>query len=119
MLIRKNGNVCYNDEFHRYWDEGNEDSKYVSVTTLIHGFSQPFDKEFWSAYKALQKLLPTEKLGDRKKGIFLILTYLIKNYSMLMILLKTILTESSRPFSMNGTRQTEKHAKEVLKYMPI
>lgn len=55
---KTNGNVKYNDEFHMYWDD-NED-KYISVTTLIGKFEQPYDKEFWSAYKAFQKLVPQE-----------------------------------------------------------
>lgn len=55
---KANGNVKYNDEFHVYWDD-NED-KYISVTTLIGKFEQPYDKEFWSAYKAFQKLVPQE-----------------------------------------------------------
>lgn len=66
---KKNGNVCFSEEEHVYFDEGNEDSRYVSVTTLIHGFSQPFDKEFWSAYKALQKLLPAESWAIEKRHL--------------------------------------------------
>ena len=50
---KQNGNVKYSDAEHVYWDdEGN----YISVTTLIGHYCQPFDKEFWSSYKALEKL---------------------------------------------------------------
>ena len=56
QVDKKNGNVCYNDLNHIYWNEKDE-SRYISVTTLIHSFTQPFDKEFWSAYKALEKLI--------------------------------------------------------------
>lgn len=56
---KQNGNVCYNDEKHIYWNE-KDNGKYISVTTLIGKYEQPYDKEFWSAYKALEKLLSPE-----------------------------------------------------------
>lgn len=68
QVDKKNGNVCYNDEAHIYWNE-NDESKYISVTTLIHSFTQPFDKEFWSAYKALEKLIPKESWAIEKKSL--------------------------------------------------
>lgn len=67
-IDKKNGKVCYNDEAHLYWNE-NDESKYISVTTLIHQFTQPFDKEFWSAYKALEKLVPKESWAMEKKSL--------------------------------------------------
>lgn len=68
QVDKKNGNVCYNDEAHIYWNE-NDESKYISVTTLIHSFTQPFDKEFWSAYKALEKLIPKDSWVIEKKSL--------------------------------------------------
>ena len=55
-IDKRNGNCLYNDEKHIYWDEKDE-VKYVSVTTLIHKFTQEFDEEFWSAYKALEAIM--------------------------------------------------------------
>jgi hypothetical protein len=49
------GVVCFNDENHKYFKNGSKDD-FISVTTLIHRFAQEFDEEFWSRYKALQKL---------------------------------------------------------------
>ena len=66
---KQNGPVCFNEEAHLYWDEGNENEKYISVTTLIHNFTQPFDKDFWSAYKALEKLIPKEYWPMEKKSL--------------------------------------------------
>ena len=63
---KSNGNVKYNDENHLYWDDN---GKYVSVTTLIHSFSQPFDEDFWSKYKALEKLLTKEQFKLEKKNL--------------------------------------------------
>lgn len=68
-IDKKNGPVCFNEESHMYWDEENEKEKYVSVTTLIHSFTQPFDKDFWSAYKALEKLIPKEYWAIEKKSL--------------------------------------------------
>ena len=67
-IDKRNGEVCYNDEAHLYWNE-HDNSKYISVTTLIHQFTQPFDKEFWSAYKALEKLIPKDSWGIEKKSL--------------------------------------------------
>lgn len=63
---KRNGSVCFNEENHTYWNE-NDNDKYVSVTTLIERFTQPFDKNFWSAYKALEKLIPADNWKIEKK----------------------------------------------------
>ena len=55
-IDKENGDLKFNEEKHYYWQEGSE-TPYISVTTLIDKFAQPFDKEFWSAYKALEKLV--------------------------------------------------------------
>ena len=65
-INKRNGNVKYNDENHVYWDD---DGKYISVTTLIDQFSQPFDKDFWSAYKALEKILTKDQFKMEKKNL--------------------------------------------------
>ena len=67
-IDKQNGNVCFNDENHCYWNV-NDNEKYISVTTLIHQFTQPFDKEFWSAYKALEKLIPKDSWTIEKKSL--------------------------------------------------
>lgn len=68
-IDKQNGPVCFNEEAHTYWDNGNEQEKYTSVTTLIHSFTQPFDKEFWSAYKALERLIPKDYWNTEKKSL--------------------------------------------------
>lgn len=67
-IDKKNGNVAFNNDEHCYWNV-NDNEKYISVTTLIHRFTQPFDKNFWSAYKALEKLLPKESWAIEKKSL--------------------------------------------------
>jgi len=52
---KANGDICYNDEKHVYWVK-DTDKKCISVTTLIHQYQPPFDEDFWSSYKALEKI---------------------------------------------------------------
>lgn len=67
-IDKQNGNVAFNNESHTYWNL-NDNERYISVTTLIHKYTQEFDKEFWSAYKALEKLLPKESWDIEKKSL--------------------------------------------------
>lgn len=67
-IDKKNGSICFNEKEHIYWNE-NDDEKYISVTTLIEKFTQPFDSKFWSAYKTLEKLLPAEDWEIEKKSL--------------------------------------------------
>lgn len=69
QIDKRNGNICFNDENHLYFDINNPDDKFISVTTLIHNFTQEFDKEFWSAYKALEKLIPKSSWNIEKKSL--------------------------------------------------
>lgn len=62
---KRNGKVSYNDEAHLYWND--EGDKYISVTTLIGRFEQPYDKDFWSKYKALEKILGADKFKTLEK----------------------------------------------------
>lgn len=65
-IDKRNGNVKYNDANHVYWDDN---GRYISVTTLINQLSQPFDKDFWSAYKALEKILTKDQFKIEKKNL--------------------------------------------------
>ena len=67
-IDKQNGKVAFDNESHTYWNV-DDNEKYISVTTLIHKFTQPFDKEFWSAYKALEKILPKDSWAIEKKSL--------------------------------------------------
>lgn len=75
MLVDKqsfDGMVCFNDDQHKYFTSTTKEN-FISVTTLIHKFAQEFDEEFWSRYKALQKLATEDKfdgpmIGRTKRG---------------------------------------------------
>ena len=68
-ITKQNGNIAFIEETHKYFDVTNPDAVFTSVTTLIHNYTQPFDKEFWSAYKALEKLLPKDAWNLEKKSL--------------------------------------------------
>ena len=68
-FTKKNGNICFEESEHRYWDATRPEAQYISVTTLIGKFEQPFDKEFWSAYKALEQLIPADSWKIEKKSL--------------------------------------------------
>lgn len=69
IITKQNGNIAFVEETHKYFDVTNPDVKFTSVTTIIHNYTQPFDKEFWSAYKALEKLLPKDVWNIEKKSL--------------------------------------------------
>lgn len=68
-ITKQNGNICFSEGPHAYWDNTHPERKFISVTTLIERFGQTFDKDFWSAYKALEKLIPAESWKIEKKTL--------------------------------------------------
>ncbi len=62
---KRNGECLYNDLEHVYWKESTNE-KYISVTTLIGRFEAKFDKDFWSKYKALERILGKERFTLEK-----------------------------------------------------
>ena len=54
---KQNDDCLYNDKEHKYWNR-RSDKVYTSVTTFIGKFKEKFDSEYWSAYKALEVLVP-------------------------------------------------------------
>ena len=69
VITKQNGNIAFVEETHKYFDVTNPDAVFTSVTTMIHSYTQPFDKDFWSAYKALEKLLPKDSWNIEKKSL--------------------------------------------------
>jgi hypothetical protein len=58
MKIDKvNGDVGFNEELHLYVNVKDPKIKYISVTTLVGLYFEPFDEDFWSGYKALEALM--------------------------------------------------------------
>lgn len=69
VITKQNGNIAFVEETHKYFDVTNPDAVFTSVTTMIHSYTQEFDKSFWSAYKALEKLLPKDSWNIEKKSL--------------------------------------------------
>lgn len=67
-IDKQNGNVAFSEDTHTYWNV-DDNEKYISVTTLISRYENEFDKEFWSAYKALEKLIPEDSWKIEKKSL--------------------------------------------------
>lgn len=68
-IDKRNGKIGFNSEKHLYFNIDDPTENYISVTTLIHRYTQPFDKEFWSKFKALELLLPKESWNIEKKSL--------------------------------------------------
>ena len=67
--LKENNGVVFEEEGHKYYDKNNPEQTYTSVTTLIHSYAQEFDKQFWSSFKALEKLLPKDVWNIEKKSL--------------------------------------------------
>ena len=67
-IDKQNGSVAFSENTHTYWNV-DDNEKYISVTTLIGRYENEFDKEFWSAYKALEKLIPADNWKIEKKSL--------------------------------------------------
>ena len=65
---KRNGDVVFYEDSHKYVNI-NTQELYVSVTTLIGKFCQDFDKDFWSGYKALEKLLSADEFKMEKSQL--------------------------------------------------
>ena len=68
-IDKENDGVAFNDKTHIYWDVNDSKKQYISVTTLIGKYAQPFDEQFWSKYKALERILDTDAWKDLKKTL--------------------------------------------------
>lgn len=62
-----NKEVWFREEDHKYGNIKDPSIQYISVTTLIGKYEQPFDSEFVSCYKALERLLPSD-IWKKEKG---------------------------------------------------
>lgn len=59
LIDKETDSIVYFDDTHEYRAK-EDDLKGVSVTTMIHEYTNPFDSAFWSSYKALEALCEPE-----------------------------------------------------------
>lgn len=62
LIDKETDTIVYFDDTHEYISK-EDNIKGVSVTTMIHEYSIPFDSDFWSSYKALESLCEPEIFG--------------------------------------------------------
>ena len=55
-ITKQNGNIAFVEETHKYFDVTQPDKKFVSVTTMIHSFTQSF-----------REVIEQRCLGNRKE----------------------------------------------------
>ena len=67
-IDKENANCVYSDEEHVYIDK-KDNSRYISVTTLINKYSEEFDEDFWSSYKALEEIMDSDTFSILKKAL--------------------------------------------------
>lgn len=67
-IDKENADCVYSDEEHVYINK-KDNSKYISVTTLIGKYSEEFDEEFWSSYKALEEIMDGDTFSILKKAL--------------------------------------------------
>jgi hypothetical protein len=65
---KENDSVFFNDLEHLYLDKTSGEP-YISVTTLIHHYSNPFNSAFFSKYKALEALADPDHFSLVKPGL--------------------------------------------------
>lgn len=63
---KKNGDVIFREEDHVYANVRYPDLNYISVTTIIGLYHEQFDSDFFSKYKALEKLIPEQTFKKLK-----------------------------------------------------
>lgn len=67
-IDKENADCVYSDEEHVYISK-KDNSRYISVTTLIGKYSEEFDEEFWSSYKALEEIMDGDTFSILKKAL--------------------------------------------------
>lgn len=70
MYDKVNGDVGFLEGPHKYVNLKDASIQYISVTTMIEKYGKPFDKEFTSKYKALERLIPADVWKKEKGGIW-------------------------------------------------
>lgn len=68
-ITKQNGNIAFIEETHKYFDVTNPNAVFTSVTTMIHNYTQPFDRMFWASFKAIEKLIPKDAWVIEKKSL--------------------------------------------------
>lgn len=74
--LNKFNKIKYYDEPHKYYID---EVQFTSCTTLLHQYEEEFDGEFWSNYKAIEKIVPADEFLLLKKDRLNIVENFTKN----------------------------------------
>ena len=61
--------LVFQDEGHKYFRVNRPDDIWKSVTTVVKHYSEPFKREEWLAYKAMERVLSEDKFKDIKDQV--------------------------------------------------
>jgi hypothetical protein len=64
-----NNDVAFREHDHKYFNIKNPELVYTSVTTLIGQYHEKFDKDFFSKYKALERLADPNVFNNMKANM--------------------------------------------------
>lgn len=67
LMIIINMEITFQEKEHKYLHYTGK--IYISVTTLINKYKPKFDEDYWSTYKAIERLLGIEEFKIIKKKI--------------------------------------------------
>lgn len=113
-IDKRNGNVVFEEETHNYWNDLTK-RKFISVTTLIGKYEHPFDEDFWSSYKALEKILSDDKFKFEKKKLLetkkIDLNYFQDIHNLDILLFGTIKNEILEEWKITNKISTERGTK--------
>lgn len=110
--------VIFTEENHKY--TGNSGKNYISTTTLISKYHDPFDEEYWSLYKAIERIVINKAGQDyfdkikRKIGFESIIEYFlpkIETNGLLENTINQILNEWKEKRERKQREGTEYHKK--------
>lgn len=59
--------ITFNDSLHKYTNDNNE--IYTSVSNLVQQYSKPFNKDYWSKYKAYETILGPSTIKDSRRDL--------------------------------------------------
>lgn len=112
----ENEDSIFNDEHHLYINK-KEGYKYISATTLIGLYEQPYDSDFWSMYKTFERLADPELWAKHRKTFLEYKRYSDKSFVVLNInkedaleMQKQILQEWADKKNESCSRGTRIHA---------
>lgn len=107
---KRNGNIAFRDSDHTYFDLRDPKKKYVSVTTCIADYYEPFDDFFWSHYKALEALHGVDSFKGTKVKTELLKTKVWKDSYCSQLSISPLQVDVDAAIIADGYKKNSKEA---------